>query len=62
MGKLDDMDKAFGLGAVFGTGITMCMVGITKIVRIIRINKNIKKVMSRMFQEIDEAIKHNGRC
>lgn len=62
MDRLDDMDKAFGLGAVFGTGVTMCVLGITKCVRIIKTEKNMKRVISRMFEEIDESIKNKGLC
>lgn len=60
MSKLDDMDKVFGLGAVFGTGVTIFTFGVTKLIKVIRTERHMKKIMSNLFQEIDESLKHSS--
>lgn len=57
MDRFDDMDKAFGLGTIFGIGITTVTVGVSMCVRIAKSKNRIKKAVARLFQEIDESIK-----
>lgn len=47
MDRFDDMDKAFGLGTIFGIGITTVTVGVSMCVRIAKSKNRIKKAVAR---------------
>ena len=59
MNKFDDIDKAFGLGTIFGIGVTAITVSISTCVRIIKSRRCIKKAVSDLFRELDESISEN---
>lgn len=55
--KLDDLDKGFGLGTIFGIGVATIVTSIVKACDTARRIKSSRLAMERLCREVDENIR-----
>jgi hypothetical protein len=58
MKKLDDLDIAFGSGAVFGAGITVLCVSTATLIKYYKRFKSVKAAQKRLFEEIGRKLEN----
>ena len=59
--KLDDLDKGFGLGTIFGIGATATVFLVGKAYEIVRRMKSSQRAFERLCKEVDENIEARER-